>query len=61
MFPVDGGSLKPDAQAVVSQLSSETQIKYRKEISDKNKNTAIKNVKRSIYTVLSEQFHQIKK
>lgn len=44
-FPVDGGSLGPDTQVVVSQLSSETQIKYRKEILDKNKNTAIKNVK----------------
>lgn len=60
MFPVDGVSLEPDTQPGVSQLSSETQITYRRENLGKKKNIAIKNVKRNIFSVLSEQFSQIK-
>lgn len=40
----------PDPQAVVSQLSSETQFRYRKGILDRNQNIAAQNAKRHIFS-----------
>lgn len=41
--------LEPDPQAVVSQISSETQFRYKR-ILDKNENIAVQNAKRHTFT-----------